>query len=329
MITNLQQYTQYAYYIKTQLSIKNADNIINVTQGQSSIKYFRMFPDRPGPPIVTTIETTDNSISLKWVALVTHLELIDRFYMEIFQHVENMQQLDERNYCDDPMQSDVQHQYNQYDESNLFTLCCQTKGDKVIQLNASNNTTKCDEAEKFYFQYEKYFRKNNQQEDCCINDPEFNLAYRRYGFQFTLHETLKQLDVSRAKHRMFNWNSSRNYKLLISQKNISSALTQYKVNGLNAFTLYTFHIYGCNRRAGCGTYFMHNERTKSSSNGNDVTLHVQHDGNSDSASHLIFHVPKNSNGHITSFNVQRFIWQSNNIEVDCITRRKHVNNNFR
>lgn len=290
-----------------------------------------MFPDQPDPPIMTTINTTENSISLKWFSLITHLELIDRFYVEIFQHVENMKQLDDRNYCDDPMQPDEEH--NQYDESvNAVTLCCHTKAKKVIQLMASNNTSsKCAEAEKFYFQYEKYFRKNNKQQVCNINDVEFNLAYRRYGFQFTLDETLKLLDVSKAaKHyRTFNLNGNRNYKLLIGRENISSALTQYTVNGLKSFTLYTFHVYGCNRRAGCGTYFMHNERTKSSNNGNDLTLHVEYEANSDSASHLIFNEPKHPNGYITSFNVQRFIWESHNVELDCITRRKHASNNFK
>lgn len=337
ILTNLRQYTQYAYYIKTQLLVTNNDNMRNFTQGQSSIKYFRMLPDQPSPPIVTTFEKTENSISLKWFSLVSNVELIDRFYLEVFEHNDDIKQLNDRNYCEDPIKQSIENEKNELNSNNeayIQKLCCINNDERQLyihQYDFTNGKNKCSDVTRFYFQYEKYFLANNNNKTLCgLNDSKFNLAFELYGFQVMLEETLKLLDVSNRKrhYKTNNFIGSNNNHKIIYKKNISSNLNEFKINNLKYYTLYTFKLYGCNNMAGCGTYFMHNERTKPLENENDLTPFVEYN-DLDLDSNLVFFEPNNSIGYITSFNIQRFHWETGKVYTDCITKMRHANNNFR
>lgn len=293
-----------------------------------------MLPDQPSPPLVTTLEKTENSITLNWFSLVSNVELIDRYYLEVFEHYDDITKSNDRNYCEDPVIQTIEsHKIEMKDKKlSMQTFCCinYDQRQSYIQFDFTNFRNQCSDATRFYFQYENYFLANNNNKTLCgLNDSKFNLAFELYGFQVMLDETLKLLDVSNRKlhHQTRNLiGDANNNQKIIYRKNISSNLNEFKIKNLKYYTLYTFNLYGCNNMAGCGTYFMHNEQTKPLENENDFIPSVEYN---DLESNLIFFEPSNSTGYITSYNVQIFHWDTQKVITDCITRVKHIKNNYR
>lgn len=84
-LANLTQYTQYAYYVKTQVILKDhEDEVLNVSQGQSNIIYFTTKADQPTCPLVETLSKTNTSISLNWYPIVEYKEEITMYKVDIF-----------------------------------------------------------------------------------------------------------------------------------------------------------------------------------------------------------------------------------------------------
>lgn len=148
-LTNLKQNTQYAYYVRTQLS---KDDLMNVTQGQSTIKYFTTNPDRPRPPIVRTKDSSSSSITLEWHPSTPELELIEKYIIDVYTIHDDVNEIDKRNYCKEP---------------------------RVSEIDKTNDTVKpkeviCCDDERAYLEF--FQRKANQ--TCGESDPTCEATFK-------------------------------------------------------------------------------------------------------------------------------------------------------
>lgn len=170
-LTNLKQYTQYAYYIRTRVSLKHHDEILNVTQGQSQVKYFTTLPDIPKPPIVRTKDKTNTTLTLEWNPSTPENELVQKYFIDVYVLIDDNDEIDKRNYCQNPKTVNDAKEYV-------------TKTPEVI----------CCRDQKAYLEYFK--RDGNQ--TCGKNDPSCELTYEYVLFHRHVEYALLMADLQKV-----------------------------------------------------------------------------------------------------------------------------------
>lgn len=313
--------TQYAYYVKTQVSLKNEDKVLNITQGQSDIKYFRTLPHRPIVPFVTTLTKSNDSITLTWYQPSWEdRSYIEHYTINVYGMVDSPELLDRRDYCIDPKEPEVLpiEQYH-IDVSE----CCPKKVDNQQSLEA-------------------FIGLDGRNETCGEDEPQctlrygYNKEFNRRAFSHSLPglaaaPSIREIDyIDFPLPRYLNFagkTESSSIKpiqaehlLNLGQRNISNETSHYRIENLQAYTMYVVHFYACNTM--CSSYFVHAERTDPNDDGDNVVVFVIQDAVQYNTIHIKVPQPSRPNGITLAYEIERLLPNGNRI-VDCITRKRH------
>lgn len=262
-VTNLKQYTQYAYYVRTQLSLKIKDQLVNVTQGQSPVKYFRTQADRPRPPIVRTKQKTNDSITLEWIPSTPDIELVERYFIDVYAMTNDVNNFDDRDYCLHPK---VKSDDNEMVTTKPEVICCSDQR-AYLEFFKRGPTQNCGDWDASCEKTFKFVLFHHHVENVLLNvdlakDPsERHSIYsnKREYFEAPPHHKKGKTEPIIRK----NESDSTKYYLhshIIDDKYMDSVV----VPNLKPFHLYIFHVYACNKVANCSDYYFYSDRTKPS-----------------------------------------------------------------
>lgn len=322
-LDDLRANTQYAYYVKTQVSLKTEDKVLNITQGQSGIKYFHTFPHRPIAPFVTTLTKSNDSITLTWhQPSWDDRPYIEHYTVNVYVLIDRPELLDRRDYCKDPKEPESLpiEQFHVEDRE-----CCQRKVDNEPQREA-------------------FIGLNGANETCGENDPECTLRYgyslefnqyrRAFGHWLSgLHAapSIREIDyIDFPLPRYLNYEGKTEtssikpiqsqYQQYLVQRNISNMTSHYRIDNLQPYTLYVVHFFACNPI--CSPYFMHMDRTNPNEDGDNVDLTVIQDAVQYNTIHVKVPSPLLPNGITLTYEIERRLPNGDRV-VDCITRKRH------
>lgn len=350
-LTNLEQFTQYAYYVKTQVVYKDHENdTLNVVQGQSNIRYFRTKPDVPTAPIVETASKTNSSITIEWYPAVTKKELIEYYKVDVFIQPDDHRVLDSRNYCLHPRedrQSSIGVEMTSQSAVNVSNCAV-----KPLPVNWESATDwAIDQRIECYREHEEdndrrseisKLLNSRKQFVCEWNDENcpFEFVENDNNIRFTrsVHDFVRKQDIDERQNYEVVFEPVANEDEVIPEirKNSNFLFTKRfhqlesnsTIEHLKPFTLYTMHFFSCNH-VDCSSYYMHNERTEPSMNADDMDFEISVDPSASHTVHLDFSEPKTPNGLTVAFIVNIHDLAKMNYTKKCITRKNHYENNKR
>lgn len=353
-LTNLAKFTQYAYYVKTQVVYKDHENdTLNVVQGQSNIRYFQTDPDIPTAPIVDAVSKTNTSIYIEWYPAVADKELIEYWKVDVFMQPDDHKVLDSRDYCLHPREDrqpsmgvEVTSQAATTNEKNCTYKSLPSNGESASDWaieqriecyrEHDTDTDRRSELTKLLSAKKHYVCEWND-ENCPF---EFIESESDIRFTRTIHNFVKKYDIDeRTRYDIaFDPMTSTEDDLIpeirenpnfLFTKRFEQSAFNATIDHLKPFTLYTMHFFSCNR-IDCSSYYMVNERTEPSANADDMTdIEVSTDPAVPHTVHLDFSEPKSPNGLTVAFSITILEVANMNITKKCITRKAHYENNKR
>lgn len=302
------------------MSLKNEDKIVNITQGQSDIKYFHTQSHPPLQPFVKTLTKSNDSITLTWyLSSRDDRPKIDYYIINVYVLPDTAEQLDRRNYCSEPKQPEILpiEQYH-----NEVPECCPKKVDNEQSLEA-------------------FIGLDDELETCGEDDPECTL---RYGYNNEIYRRklghswpgladapgIRELDYidfplpkyirkGKTEPSTIKPIQSESQKYLF-QRNISKMTSHYRIENLKPYILYVVNFFACN--SVCSPYFYHTERTVPCVEGDNVELTLIQDAVQYNTIHIKVPKPPMPNGLTLSYEIERLLPNGERI-VDCITRKRH------
>ncbi|KAG4072256.1 hypothetical protein HA402_004188 [Bradysia odoriphaga] len=324
-VTNLKQYTQYAYYVRTQLSLQFKDQLINVTQGQSQVKYFKTLPDRPRPPIVRTKQKTNESITLEWIPSTPEHELVERYFIDVYAIIDDVNELNKRDYCQNPK---VKAERNETETQAPEVVCCRDQRAYLEFFRRDANQTcgesdsNCEKTFKFVL-FHHHIESVLMKVDAEKHPSERHSIYRhkQEPFEAPPHHKKGTTDPIIRK----NESDSTRYYLhshIIDDKYMDSLV----VPNLKPFHLYAFHVYACNSISNCSDYYFHSERTEPSPSTYDVSIEASADG-SDIVTFTAF-PPAKPNSYVVAYQIRKYDEERNRTETLCFTRKAMESTNY-
>lgn len=304
------------------MSLKTEDKVLNITQGQSDIKYFHTLPHRPIAPFVTTLVKSNDSITLTWYKPSwDDRPYIEHYTINVYVLADSPELLDHRDYCRDPKEPEVLPVEQYHTE---VSDCCSQKVDNEPSLEAFIG---------------------GADETCGEDDPECTL---RYGYNTENDQHRRKFSPSRPGlaaapdireidyidfplPRYLNFDGQTepsssikpiqgHHQQFLMQRNISNMTSHYKIDNLRPFTLYVVHFFACN--AICSSYFVHTERTAPNLDGDNVELTVTQDAVQYNTIHIKIPKPSMPNGITLTYELERQLPNGERI-VECITRKRH------
>lgn len=309
-LTKLKPFTQYAYYVKTQVVSKiHEERVMNIVQGQSEIKYFKTKPNVPSTPEVETVAKTNNSITIRWSSAAER-EHIEYYKLILFIQRDDRAFLDTRNYCHNPRKdvhvsigTEVKH------PNDTHTNC-------TIDCSRRNDHERSDDIRLEILK----FIENRFSNGCpwgdkeCISDAGSNNVYRLE--RATNQDLLNNDDAVVGQ--------SQRVQLVI----VNATETNTTVGELLPYTLYTMHFFACNNIS-CSEYFMHSERTESSIYADRVNFDLSLDSTVANTVHLDFTEPETPNGLTVAFHIDKHDLANFSQSTTCITRKQHYSSGKR
>lgn len=299
------------------MSLKNEDKVLNITQGQSDIKYFHTLPHRPYAPFVTTLTKSNDSITITWYKPSwDDRPYIERYTINVYKLVESPELLDRRDYCRDPKEPEIFPTHIEVPQ------CCPQKIDNELSLKA-------------------FIGLDGANDTCGEDDPECTLryGYNREYFQYrqTFSHSLiglariresDYIDFPLPRYLNFDGNTESSSinpiqtpsQQFMVQRNISNMTAHYRIDNLQPYTMYVVHLYACHSI--CSSYFVHTERTDPNVAGDNVELTVIQDAVQYNTIHVKIPKPLMPNGITLAYEVERLLPNGERI-VDCITRKRH------
>lgn len=346
-LTKLNQYTQYAYYVKTQVVYKDHENdTLNVVQGQSNIRYFQTEPDIPTAPIVETVSKTNTSIFIQWYPAVTDRELIEYYKVEVFVQPDDHNVLSSRDYCQHPRE-DRQSSMGVEVTSPAATIEKNCTFKPLPANWESSSDWAIDQRIECYRERDASNERRSELAKllkakkpyvCEWNDENcpFEFVENENDFRFTraIHGLVRNHVDERNKYDVVFDSISSEDELIRQNPNFlfSRRFEETEFNAtidhLKPFTLYTMQFFSCNR-IGCSSYYMLNERTEPSMNADDMDFEVSVDSAMSHTVHLDFTEPKLPNGLTVAFTITINDVANMNDTKICITRQKHYENHNR
>lgn len=359
-LTNLEQYTQYAYYVKTQVVYKDHENdTLNVVQGQSNVLYFQTEADIPTAPVVETTSKSDTSISIEWYPAVADREFIEYYKVDVFVQPDDHRVLDSRDYCLYPREDRRTNVGVEVASSNVKN--CSFKPappnwespsdwaiDQIVECYRERDTNddRRPELTKL-LNVKKHYVCEWNDENCPFEYVESESDSR---FTRDIHDFVKKHDIDeRNKYEIgidtmsldvnrygIDDNTDdddltpeiRSNPNFLFTKRFNETTSNATIDHLKPFTLYTMHFFSCNR-IDCSSYYMHNERTEPSANADDMDFELSADSAEPHTVHLDFSEPKTPNGLTVAFIVTIHDVTNMNNTKKCVTRRHHYENNKR
>lgn len=337
-ITNLMQYTQYAYYVKVQVVPKEHEqDVLNVSQGQSNIKYFQTNFDVPTYPKVETLSKTNTSITLNWFPITNEPERIDFYKVDVFRQPDEHSFLDSRNYCVHP-RVDVHISLGvEISEASMSPGCvadyAKWRKSHFTSLDPENEwrlhrKAVCSGSKSVHTDQQTQIMKylgNRKPCTCCADD----------GYDCSHEETGDSIRFTRQIHNLvYDENLEHDPKPDLGPNHLKSII--FKNTDFNAtidellpYTVYVFQFFACNT-IGCSSYEFHFDRTDSSPYADEIGwIRISPDPYNSNRIHLDFDEPEIPNGLTVAFQIEKFDWMTYNSTIDCITRKQHYDNGKR
>lgn len=316
---------------------ENEGNALNVSQGQSEIKYFKTKYDIPTYPIVETYSKTSDTITLNWFPIAIEPEKIDHYKVDVFRQPDEHSFLDARNYCDEP-RVDVHVS-------------------RGIETASDTKTPEC------AAEYEQWRKSHYDSDDLenewrlhrksiCTSGNPMNIDYRTEMMKYLGYakscaddshacwsdENSDSLRFKRQIHNFVNADNNNDSAEIIKPKldehylqTLKFSNTQFKatITNLLPFTTYIFLFFSCND-IDCSTYDFHFERTNSAMEADKISkVIVSNDRYDSHRIYVDFDEPETPNGLTVAFNIEKIDWTNFNTTVDCLTRKQHYDNGKR
>lgn len=315
-LTDLKQYTQYAYYIRTQLSLKHQDQMLNVTQGQSQLKYFKTFPDRPRPPIVRTKAKTNTTLTLEWHPSTPEHELIQKYFIDVYVLIDDVDEIDKRNYCRNPKEiTDKKDDVIKTPE----VICCRDQRAYLEFFQRDFNQTCGDSDPSCELTYEFVLFHHHVENALLKADPSRRYQYKQESYESPMNHKGTMDPVKRKDHSKYYLHSH-----IIDDKHAENIL----VPNLKPFIRYAFYVYACNNISNCSDYYFHSDRTEPYIYADDTDIFVLPDEHRTDSITLIIMPPIEPNGVTVSYQIESFDLSRTIVNLKCITRKDMENMNY-
>lgn len=314
---------------------ENEGNALNVSQGQSEIKYFKTKYDIPTYPKVETYSKTSNNITLNWFPMTSEPEKVDYYKVDIYRQPDEHSLLDARNYCDEP-RVDVHISHGDATASEKPKLGCAAEFEQWHKIHYNSDD--------LVHKWQSY------RQSICSSEHPKNIDHRSEMKKFLGNAKScaddshacwsdENIDSLRFKREIHNFvhadNKSFEIKTPPSDENLVQRLTfantQFNatITNLLPFTTYIFLFFSCNDIS-CSTYEFHFERTNSAIEADIISdVIVSIDPYDTHRIYVDFDEPKTPNGLTVAFNIEKFDWNTVNTTIDCITRQQHYDNGKR
>ncbi|XP_037913549.1 insulin-like receptor isoform X2 [Hermetia illucens] len=296
-LTNLKQYTQYAFYVKT-YRIKEKDD--NFTSSESDIQYFTTEAPVPSEQNITTSGKTADSLTLTWLPRLDKHERIDYYIIDLFYEPDKKEILDLRDYCVDQFEHDQA-------EANASCGCL---NDESSHQDDFNFQTKL--GESFH----------------CFDIEDEDCKHSRYSNRYK-HETGSG-EHSGNYEDLESWPAP-NSETFVKSMLFKSEQKTYTITGLEPFRLYIIHFYACNNITRCGPYTLHSDRTQSDPERDRVFMKIDVSSETHQPQ-LEFDEPKQPNGLTVAYNINLkdpTCDKESCVDFICITRLEHESAHFR
>lgn len=321
-LTDLKQNTQYAYYVRTQLSYKYKDQLINVTQGQSEVKYFITLPDRPRPPIVRTKHKTNESLTLEWHPSTPEHELVHKYLIDVYEIIDDVDEIDKRNYCRNPKTETVKKEAETPE-----IVCCRDQRayleffQRDINQTCGMSDPTCEATYKFVL-FHHYVEKQLLNADLHREPSQRYQTRKRESFESLMHHDGTLDPVIRKIERSSNINYLHSH--IIGDTTIDSIV----VPNLKPFKLYAFHVFACNNIANCSDYYLHSDRTESYLYADEVLLQAFADKQRTDMITLIITPPIEPNSVTVAYEILKFDYTRAIANKTCYTRKYMEDMNY-
>lgn len=302
---------------------------MNVSQGQSNIKYFTTKPDTPTCPIVETLSKTNQSITLNWYPAIYEREEITSYKVDIFIQPEH-DYLNSRDYCAfprvDPIHVSVGVEVGDGSGGTFTQTCAKDYDDWRVYHPDSMDPEYEWRVYRKAICSKQSSRTGVWQKPLSIGDL---FRYKRGIHEYVMinsNQSDTQLQPRiRTKRQDGKFDLGSNYIGAIMFPDTASNAT---ISGLRPYTLYTFQFFSCNSIS-CSSFFIHSDRTDSSSFADDMKFTIDIDPNDSNRVYLDFSAPETPNGVTVAFQIEKHDLANFNITTTCITRKQHDANGKR
>lgn len=318
LLDGLKQVTKYAFYVRSYQSQPNS------VSGQSVVKYFTTPLDTLTPPVVTTFQKGETSITLNWRVPVKEREFIRFFHVDVLRLDDRREWLDLRNYCLFPVDNDPVE---------AVKMRQRELREDIEECNCDESLNE-DEFVNVQMQlYDSLRRISFGANSISCNDKPSHAiceAYENKRFKRTLHAFQRKF-VMQENHTIDKREVTRAPNYFKSFR-IEKQFDNFTIGDLQPFTKYAFEFFSCHSNRECSPYFSHVERTNPNMAGDslrDDDLTVISDG--EKTITLLFKEPEQANGPTLGFKVeQRVLGRGDSSNVaTCLTRLEHEKNNYR
>lgn len=329
-------FTQYAFYVKTQVVLKiHEEEKLGVSQGLSNIMYFKTNPEAPSYPVVDTHKKTNTTITLVWQPMFDN-EWIENYKCDVFIHPDEHKILDARNYCDNPRVDAHVTIGTEVNPNSVYQSCSAEFEDWQIANPDSvdpeyewriHRRAQCaqrhsrrvrEESQSEIMQYVKRHEIINS----CGKEDEGCDDMSRIPRQ--IHSLLPDDGVDRFRNTSSDLGIRhvRSYQFPYYQLNAT-------FDGFLPYTLYVFQFFACNQ-INCSSYYFYYDRTESSIYADLIpSLHITTEPNDRRVLHLDFSEPPTPNGITVAFEIEKHYLENSNITIYCVTRKDHYANGKR
>jgi Receptor L domain len=330
-ITNLTQFTQYAYYVRT--TIIQSDPMIAMN-GQSEVRYFKTFADQPSAPIdVFTLSKSSDSITLGWSIKPEEKEIVDHFTIDVLIQPDISDWYNQGDFCQYPLFRDP---VKNVEDSNSDECCCDADNSSdqelIFQLHSTGGTEvncaldawspECESVE--------YRLKRSPHAPEPMNFIEKSLPDFKFDNFYDAIENLARNPPGR-KAVLF---PNRNRRDIEQYKNyVGTYIIRHAQNltltALVPFTTYIFQVFAWGQSNLSSPYFLYHEHTNALLEADNVHLELQNiDQNN--VVELLMRIPAHPNGALLGFNIEykRLDQINETSTVLCVPRKTFSENKF-
>lgn len=302
-LTDLDPFTQYAYYVK---SYDLENTLINTFQEvQSDLEYFKTLTDQPaGVQNIRTVSKNSSSITITWLPPTAPNGILNHYKIYVFHHPDENEFLDPRNYCNEPMEEI---------EPNPEL--------EMIKQPASKKQCFCPEEIPL-------ISIDDDEGESCFEDAgaHHSCSQMKYSSHRIRRALTPQVRVKEFPDVIVDGYYE------VTTKNFSAQLTQYTVNHLRYYGLYTLQLAACNLNEKndevCSPIEHFTDRTGKYARADDIL-----DFRVETKNKEVFFKwsePHKPNGVIITYLLEYRKYESDKAPfmTKCITRLQHAMSNF-
>ncbi|QQP39861.1 Receptor protein-tyrosine kinase, partial [Caligus rogercresseyi] len=336
LLTGLQPYTYYAFYVAT-LMIRDIANRHNIDGAQSDIQYIRTLESKPSQIAKLDYEKIDySSIKILWKPPKSPNGPISHYEMNITREIRDHNQTMERPYCDPhyKIQENLEENKEGEEEKKKEKLEEKIPSD-ISNLTSCESCEFCKAPEVIQSEYEKsetddflhivlntIFTSNSIGEESLLSENEdggemFSLRKRRW---------VKPQPVSRQEPFMQN-------------TIIPGDATEFTVSGLRHYRRYQITLRACHEDTGrlslkdrCSDDLRLEFTSLNKPGADDIQgkpLLVAHSNSSSEAAWLSWNPPQDPNELIVNYNVKIESKSKESTGIYCITAEEFIKNDYR